>query len=200
MSLPQRSVAEILDEHVVLELESLDRMYLNLYVPKLMYPKGVVSYLRYHLGYPVASSRMLKPITDRFIASILQFSKQELVPIVRFEKDQRKDDVMLERLKSFKPEEGVVFIGKAQEKAPVCRTERRRNPDTGRKYPWMVSSTAMVNYYYFYCVDREFGPFFIKFCSYFPYNAKLCINGHEYLKRQRDILKKAALILGEDPR
>jgi hypothetical protein len=47
-----------------------------------------------------------------------------------------------------------------------------------------VESTAMVNHYYFYCVDEDFGPFFLKFCSYFPYNAKLCINGHEYLKRQ----------------
>ena len=48
----------------------------------------------------------------------------------------------------------------------------------------IVDSTAMVNHYYFYCVDEDFGPFFLKFCSYFPYNAKLCINGHEYLKRQ----------------
>ncbi len=30
----------------------------------------------------------------------------------------------------------------------------------------------------------DFEPFFLKYCSYFPYNAKLCINGHEYLKRQ----------------
>jgi hypothetical protein len=42
----------------------------------------------------------------------------------------------------------------------------------------------MVNHYYSYCVDEDFGPFFFKACSYFPYNAKLCINGHEYLKRQ----------------
>ncbi len=42
----------------------------------------------------------------------------------------------------------------------------------------------MVSHYYFYCVDEDFGPFFLKFCSYFLYNAKLCINGHEYLKRQ----------------
>jgi len=45
-------------------------------------------------------------------------------------------------------------------------------------------SSAMVNFYYFYCVDEDFGPFFLKFCSYFPYTAKLCLNGHEYLKRQ----------------
>jgi hypothetical protein len=78
----------------------------------------------------------------------------------------------------------VLFVGKAQEKATVFRTEKRRNPQTGQPYPWLVRSTAMVNHYYFYAVDRDFGPFFLKFCSYFPYNAKLCLNGHEYLKRQ----------------
>jgi hypothetical protein len=36
----------------------------------------------------------------------------------------------------------------------------------------------------FYGVDDDFGPFFLKFCSYFPYTARLCINGHEYAKRQ----------------
>ena len=42
----------------------------------------------------------------------------------------------------------------------------------------------MVNHFYFYGLDEDFGPFFLKFCTYFPYNAKLCINGHEYVKRQ----------------
>jgi hypothetical protein len=80
-------------------------------------------------------------------------------------------------------EEGVLFVGKAQEKAAVYRTEKRRTPD-GRSYPWLVRSTALVNQYYFYAVDRDFGPFFLKLCSYFPYTGKLCVNGHEYLKRQ----------------
>jgi hypothetical protein len=78
----------------------------------------------------------------------------------------------------------VVFIGKAQEKTSVFRTERRKSPTTGRPYPWIVRSTAMVNHYYIYATDRDFGPFFLKFCSYFPFNAKLCLNGHEYAKRQ----------------
>jgi len=42
----------------------------------------------------------------------------------------------------------------------------------------------MVNHCYCYRLDEDFGPFFLKFCSYFPYNAKLCINGHEYAKRR----------------
>jgi hypothetical protein len=78
----------------------------------------------------------------------------------------------------------VLFVGKAQEKVAVFRTEKRTNPSTGAKYPWIVKSTALVNQYYFYAVDDDFGPFFLKFSSYFPYNAKLCLNGHEYVKRQ----------------
>jgi hypothetical protein len=87
-------------------------------------------------------------------------------------------------VRKFKKNEGVLYAGKAQEKARIMRTERRRCKRTGATYPWIVQTTAMVNHYYFYCVDEDFGPFFLKFCSYFPYNAKLCINGHEYLKRQ----------------
>src|SRR5262249_9797821 len=72
----------------------------------------------------------------------------------------------------------------AQEKCTVYRTQKRHNPKKNTSYAWIVKSTALVNNYYFYCVDENFGPFFLKFCSYFPYNAKLCLNGHEYAKRQ----------------
>jgi len=78
-----------------------------------------------------------------------------------------------------------MFIGKAQEKTSVFRTERRRHEQTGATYPWLVRSTAMVNHFYVYSMDRDFGPFFLKFCTYFPYNAKLCLNGHE-LRRLRE--------------
>ena len=87
-------------------------------------------------------------------------------------------------LKGFDADEGVLYIGVAQEKARVARTQRRRCARTGMTYPWVVDGSAMVNHYYVYCVDGDFGPFFLKFCSYFPYNAKLCINGNEYAKRQ----------------
>ena len=77
----------------------------------------------------------------------------------------------------------MLFVGRAQEKTTLFRTEKRRNAE-GVAYPWIVRSTGMVNHFYVYAVDADFGPFFIKFCSYFPYNAKLCLNGHEWAKRQ----------------
>ncbi len=183
MSIP-RTVAEVMREHVTLEVEGIDRMYLNVYVPTLQRGGGVASFFRFYRGYQFASSALMDPITKAFIARMEQFAKHEKVAVVPFQKGQRKDDVAAEYRKRFTGQEGVLFIGKAQEKTPVFRTERRRNEQTGATYPWLVRSTAMVNHFYVYCMDRDFGPFFLKFCTYFPYNAKLCLNGHEYVKQQ----------------
>jgi hypothetical protein len=181
--IPQ-SVADILTHHVKLSVEGIDRMYLNVYVPRLQCEPGIVGFFRDHRGQPLPSAALMAPMTRSFVEALERFVAQKEVPLVQFRKRQRKDEVMAEHLCKFEKEEGVVFVGKAQEKTPVFRTERRRSPKTGLPYPWIVRSTAMVNHYYVYAVDRDFGPFFLKFCSYFPFNAKLCLNGHEYAKRQ----------------
>ncbi len=178
------SVAELLSSKVGLEVECIDRMYLNIYVPQLQHDKGVVGFFRFHRGHTFASSALMKPISDQFVAQLEDYARQQKIPLIRFEKGQRKDDVAKEHLGRFRSTEGLLFIGKAQEKTRVFRTEGRRHPKTGQRFAWIVSSTAMINHYYCHGVDEDFGPFFLKFGSYFPYNAKLCINGHEYLKRQ----------------
>jgi hypothetical protein len=178
-----RSVAELQREHVVFELECIDRMYLNAYIPRLTSENGIAWFFRGHRGHRFASTKEASPMTDGFVAAIGQFQMDHGLELVRFQKGQRKDDVLKNRLKKFRGTEGVVFIGVAQERARVPRTIRKQFKN-GATIPWIDYSTAMVNFYYFYCVDEDFGPFFIKFCSYFPYTAKLCLNGHEYLKCQ----------------
>jgi hypothetical protein len=178
------SVATILREHVTLEVESIDRMYLNVYVPLLQRAAGVVGFFRHHRGATFASSALMEPISTAFVAALERYARTQGVPLLTFAKGQRKDDVAAAHLAHCAGQEGVLFIGKAQEKAHVFRTEKRHNPQTGQAYPWIVPSTALVNHYYIYAVDADFGPFFLKFCAYFPYTAKLCLNGHEYLKRQ----------------
>jgi hypothetical protein len=159
-------------------------MYLNVYVPQLQRVGGVVWYLRGHLGQRFASTAAVAPKSAAFVGAIEQYAKRHRIEVVSFQKGQRKDDITQRYLRRFRRIEGVLYIGKAQEKARVMRTARRRCARSGMTYPWIVESTAMVNHYYCYCVDEDFGPFFLKFCSYFPYNAKLCINGHEYAKCQ----------------
>jgi len=179
----RKSVAEILDQHVTYELEAIDRMYLNAYVPSLQSGGGVVYFMKAHLGARVPSTMMVAPLSERFVQAIERFVETEGLDLVTFKKGQRKDDVAHEYLASFTGDEGVLFVGKAQEKASVFRTEKRRRPD-GSTYPWIYRSTTPVNHYYVYVLDRDFGPLFIKFCSYFPYAVKVCVNGHEWLKRQ----------------
>jgi hypothetical protein len=182
MSLP-RSVADVISRHVKLEVEGIDRMYLNVYQPRLQSDKQVAAFFRYHRGQAVPSSVLMGDMTRDFLRQVDDFVAKEKIPVVAFKKGERKDDVAAEYRARFPKSEGVVFVGKAQEKVAVFRTEKRTDSH-GRHYPWIVKSTAMVNQLYFYCVDEDFGPFFLKFSSYFPYNAKLCLNGHEYVKRQ----------------
>lgn len=183
MTLP-RSVADVLGDHVTLEVECIDRMFLNLYQPRLQHELGVVGFFKIHRGFPFVSSALMDPISKSFVAAIHRFVDEHGIDLIDFRAGQRKDDVALEYRAAFEGTEGVLFVGRAQEKTSVFRTEKRRNPTTGATYPWLVRRSAVVNHFYIYALDEDFGPFFIKFGTYFPYNAKVCINGNEWAKRQ----------------
>jgi hypothetical protein len=88
----------------------------------------------------------MKPISEDFVARLERFASEQGVPLIRFEKGQPKDDVAQEYLARFKGREGLLFIGKAQEKTPVFRTERHRHPKSGHSYAWIVPCTGMVNH------------------------------------------------------
>jgi hypothetical protein len=183
MTLPH-SVADVIDKHVSLELQCIDRLYLNVYQPKLQLEHQVYFFQHNQRGQRMISSHCFADMTKAFVKNIETYAKGHCVPIISFERKQRKEEVAAEFRSRFSGTEGVLFIGKAQEKVATFRTIGRVNPKTGQTFPWLVKTTAMVNQYYVYALDDDFGPFFLKFSSYFPFGAKLCINGHEYLKRQ----------------
>ena len=110
-------------------------------------------------------------MTRCFVKDLERFAQQHEIDIVQFERKERKDDRTKEYLSRWQGGEGILYIGKAQERARVLRTERRYDPVTGTRYPWLTNSTAMVNHYYIYIFDENFGPLFLKFCSYFPCQA-----------------------------
>jgi hypothetical protein len=112
-------------------------MYCNVYIPGLQYAAGLVWYVHQQMGLPIASTAPIAEISDRFSAGVHRFARDYCVPWVDFVKGQRKDDVMQEYLAGFTGAQGVVFIGRAQEKTTVFRTEKRRNSE-GRTYPWIA--------------------------------------------------------------
>lgn len=179
-----QTVGALLNDRVTLDLEGIDRLYLNLYQPRLQTGGGVATFFKAHRGAKVASTVLMAPISHDFVKAIDGFAQREEVEIVTFTKGQRKDDVTRERRRDFAQPEGVLYIGKAQERFASFRMIKKRSVHTGQPYPWFTRGTVMCNHYYFYLVDEDFGPLFIKFCSYFPYTARVCLNGHEYVKRQ----------------
>jgi hypothetical protein len=189
MTLP-RSAADVLAGHVLFEIEAIDRMYLNLYQPRLQHGAGIAAFFVGHRGHRFASSALMAPMTTAFTADIGHFIAARGLDLVRFARGQRKDDLTREYLqqaalddRGLVPEQ-VLYAGVAQEKQKVFRTSKRRNPVTGATYPWLVPASGVVNQYYFYCVDEDFGPVCLKFSGYFPYTGRLIINGNEYAKRQ----------------
>src|SRR5215207_6462780 len=97
MTLP-RTVADVLTDHVVFELECIDRMYCNAYVPQLQHAGGLLGYVQRQFGLPIASTAPLGKITDAFTAAMRRFARNQQLPWVDFVKGQRKDDVMHEHL------------------------------------------------------------------------------------------------------
>ena len=81
-----KSVAELQSENVTFELECIDRMYLNLYVPQLSSAAGVASYFRDYKGQRFASTKDAVAMSEGFRRGTLAFAQERKVPIVRFEK------------------------------------------------------------------------------------------------------------------
>jgi hypothetical protein len=148
-----RSVADVLDDHVVFEVESIDRMYLNVWQPRLAYGGGVQGFFVGHRGYHYASTALMDPMTKAFVADIHGFVAARGLELVSFAKGQRKDDIAHEFLTRFTDEEGVLLVGRAPEKAGVWRTQRRHNRVSGGSYAWLMRCSAFINFFYFYCVD-----------------------------------------------
>jgi hypothetical protein len=123
-----RSVSDVLEDHVTFEVECIDRMYLNVWVPRLAYGGGVAGFFVGHRGHVFASTALMDPMSKAFVADIHGFVAARGLELVHFAKGQRKDDITRQVLAGFTEEEGVLYVGRAQEKSgvhPGCSVTRR---------------------------------------------------------------------------
>ncbi len=164
-------------------MESIDRIYLNTYIPDLQRELGVVSFFRYHQQRTFASGALMSPISRRFVGKIEAYAQKHQVPLIRFKKGERKEEIAKHHRVAFS-KAGRGLPDREGPREGPCIPDGETLRPAGTTLSVDRAFHAMVNHYYFYCLDKEFGPFFLKFCSYFPYNGKIRLNGHEYLKRQ----------------
>jgi hypothetical protein len=98
-------------------------------------------------------------MTGRFAAGIRHYIDTRRLDLVRFTRGQSKDQVAREYLAGHDGGECILLAGVAQEKTRVWRTARRRDPVTGKRYPWLYQEQAMAGHWYFYGFDAGFGPY-----------------------------------------
>jgi hypothetical protein len=173
------TIPELLDGHITLEVECIDRLYLNGYIGKLATGGGLVGFMRSQLQKPIPSPVVLGQVSERFRNAVKAQAEREGIPLHEFKHKERKDDIGNAWRKKRQVRDGIVFIGVAQEKAQAFSGKK-----VDGRFEFERDKPVYVNHYYFYIDDADFGPLFIKVCSYAPWSVKLCLNGHEWAKRQ----------------
>jgi hypothetical protein len=176
------NIESIIRDHVTLTVRCLDRIYLQGYMPKLQTSGGLCYFLRDHLGHPIPSPALFRPMHDRFVNAIKAYAAEHGVPLIEFISGQDKDAIVATYRAKFTGADGVVVIGVAQEKARAFKAHKRCGPQGGVTFDFTRQSVA-VNHYYFYLQDPAWGPAFIKIGTYVPYPIKICLNGHEWVKQ-----------------
>src|SRR5215210_5513989 len=175
------NVAELIKDHVTLTVECIDRLDLNAYAPRLQSEGGVIGFLRQR-GQTIPSPAVFGQITAAFKDGLRAWCRARDIPWIEFKKGQRKDDVVEPYRRAFINRTGVVLVGVAQERATGWRGIK---PVEGGRIHFEYRRTSVyVAHYYVYFVDEEWGPGFPKICGYAPDTRKLCLNGHEWAKRQ----------------
>jgi hypothetical protein len=179
------TVNEVLGGHVALDIECLDRVYLNVYAPILQSSGQVVAFMTQHLGMPIPSPALMEKISTKFRRAVESFVSANGIAWVRFGKDDRKAEVMAPYLdrQAATGRSGIAAVGVAQEFQRVWAAYRRDTQTAAPQYTF-AKADRRVTCYYFYLWDEDFGPAFVKVCAYFPYPAKIWVNGHEWAKRQ----------------
>jgi hypothetical protein len=164
---------------------------LNAYVPGLQAGGQVVRFLCGHLGQPIPSPALFARIGNRFRREVKAFAVERGVPILALGKPDRSrwDDRKLDHVRPYLEAAerdgrfGVVAIVACQE-FQLAWSARNRSQKPGVASLDFFREKRRVGIYYFYILDPEFGPGFIKICTYAPWPAKVWLNGHEWVKRQ----------------
>ena len=173
----------ILAAHTVLHLRSFDRLFLNLYVPKLQRPEQVSYFLRTP-ETPIPSPVLFQRRSDAFVRDLRAYAAAHGAEWLHFTRGERKEERMRPYLRAAERAErsGLVAVGIAQERTfgwGFTKTPSERGTTFG-----FVRRSVYVNHYYLYLWDADWGPSFIKLCGYAPWGGRVWLNGHEWLKRQ----------------
>jgi hypothetical protein len=160
-----------------LEYSCFDRILLNAVIPVLQQASSVVWFLKEKRAAKTLTSSYFRGISGDYHRWVEELSTRWSVPVVEPPKRVRREE-WVEPFFQQRTEPGLAVILKSRENARVAVSRKTRGQ------PHIDMAPRFVWQYYFYAHDRDFGRMFLRICPYFPFNARFCINGHEWLACQ----------------
>jgi hypothetical protein len=180
--------ATLLREHVTLTCRSVDRIFLQAYVPKLQSVGGVCQFLYWQKGFSIPSSAAFGKIGDAYVAEVYRWANAHGVPVRRFAKGENKEEIARPLIEAAEKEGGdgrVVLIGIAQEKTPIWRSWKAKGQEhVAHPHMEWARQMGFVNHFYFYLWDPDWGAAFWKTNAYAPWPVWIWLNGHTWAQRQ----------------
>ena len=177
------SALSVLRDHTVLQCRSLDRLYLNAYIPELQRPPLVKRFLERE-ATPIASPALFQARSDAFVKDLRAYAQAHGAPWIVFERGERKEDRMrpLSEAAEQRLLPGLVAVGVAQERTTGWKGTKQALDRGGWTFGFSRVS-VYVDQYYCYLWDADWGPSFIDLSGYAPWGGRVWLNGHDWAKR-----------------
>jgi hypothetical protein len=117
--------AMLLRDHVTLTCRSIDRIFLQGYVPKLQSVGMVCNFLCKQRGFAIPSGAAFGKIGQAYVDQVHRWAKANDIPVHYFAKGENKEQLARPLLEAAAQQGGdgrVVLVGIAQERASVWRS------------------------------------------------------------------------------
>lgn len=184
------SLEEVHKDNIVFKYRSFDRLTLNGYFPGLQTEGAVAYFFSKVWGKPILSPVLFKQITDRFVKSVEDFAHKNGTVLLHTETGQKPGDIAQPLLQKAarKGQSGIIAIVVHREKARCFSSYHVKGE---KKSAFQITrANRVVNHYYFYLRDPDFGNAFVRICSYMPFPMRVWVNEHGWLESQ---LKKQGI-------
>ena len=151
-----------------------DRMLLNAVIQVLQYPTSVVGFLKDKRQATNLTPSYFRSISTEYHRFVQTLAAERQVEIVEPPKDVRREEWIDPFFQRLRGRTGMAVILKSRENARVAVSfpKQGNHIELCNRFVWQ---------YYFYLQDADFGRMFLRICPYFPFNARVCLNGHEWL-------------------
>ncbi len=156
-----------------------DRMLLNAVVQPMQQPARIVGFLDKCRQVPSITKAYFRSVSEDYHRFVARLAATHRVQIVQPPKGVRREDWVEPFYQRLGTRFGIAVILKSRENARIAVS-----------YPTASGGnrievyTRFVWQYYFYVRDQDWGRMFLRICPYFPFNARICVNQHEWLARR----------------